>query len=325
METRSKSLFEPRHDFTVTARRVVEQTIGHKLIGHKPTVPPPDAPVEYLSTAKRADGRISDPEEHLGFSRSSRRTTVQSVIGAIVRRMNIRSTVHLTGVPQNRVKAIIVRVGEACAQYHQKSVSNMRCGDLQCSLNMVLQEKTRGPMLNRRHLLAVGSAWTWTSIDPESRFVPSWLVAPRNVETARAFLKELTSLSCGRIQVAGRGVETRSSNHDGRNELRLDYEELARAFGSAEDYLHAVRAHVGDPPLSMGTGRIPLAWLNLLSPGFSRQVQRHAALLALLFTFHNFATADPVRQESPAMATGIADHVWDVSEFVGLVEQRIGP
>jgi hypothetical protein len=38
----------------------------------------------------------------------------------------------------------------------------------------------------------------------------------------------------------------------------------------------------------------PHGWLSTLSPGFLRKTPRHAAALALLFTFHNFATADPV-------------------------------
>jgi hypothetical protein len=157
-----------------------------------------------LSTQERSAGSLFDAEDHLGLSRSFPRTTIQAVIGAIVRRMNIWSAVRLTGVPQHQVKAIVVHVGNACARYHQKCLSGMRCGDLRCSLKMVLQEKHRGPLLNRRHLLAVGSAWAWTSIDPKSGCVPTWFVEPRNAEIARGFLTELATLRPGRIQIACR-------------------------------------------------------------------------------------------------------------------------
>jgi hypothetical protein len=47
---------------------------------------------------------------------------------------------------------------------------------------------------------------------------------------------------------------------------------------------------------------------------------RHAATLALFFTFHNFATAAGRPTVSPAMAVGISDHIWDAAEIVGLLE-----
>jgi hypothetical protein len=80
----------------------------------------------------------------------------------IMRRMSIRSTVRLTGVPQDLVKAIVVQVGSACARYHRQCISKVNCGDLQCGLQMVLRETNRGSLLNKRRLNAVGSPSVWT-------------------------------------------------------------------------------------------------------------------------------------------------------------------
>lgn len=131
---------------------------------------------------------------------------------------------------------------------------------------------------------------------------------------------DLATLGPGQIQFAGRELAFRPPDQNGHHELGLDDPALVRAFGSADDYLHAVQAHFADLPLAREILRISHPWINLLSPGFSRKIQRHAATLALLFTFHNFATVDPVRRVSPAMAAGITDHVWDVSEIAGLVK-----
>lgn len=155
MTRRNKASIEPRHDFTVIARGVIEGTIGHRLMA-----PPPNVRVESLSTLRKSAGGLFDADDHPGVSRSFPQTIVQAVVRAIARRMNIRSTVRLTGVPQHLVKAIVVRVGEACAQYHQKRVSDIRFGALQCSLKMVLQEKTAGPC---------STGGIWSRWDPRGR------------------------------------------------------------------------------------------------------------------------------------------------------------
>jgi hypothetical protein len=242
---------------------------------------------------------------------------LQSAIKSIVKGNSIRATVRLTGIPQNHVKTILIGVGEACARYHQKSIRNETCGALRCDMTKVLQEKDRWFSEDWAHQATVGSAWTWTAIDPETHFVPSWLIAPLNSEIASSFLAEASTLAKDPIEIAdsrGRTIPAFHSNDSGG--FSLDHEVLARAFGSSADYFKAVRVCTMGLPHSIGALRIADPWLTIFSGGFRRKVQRHAAAVALFFTYHNFATADAAG--SPAMAAGIADHVWDVCEIVGL-------
>lgn len=58
-----------------------------------------------------------------------------------------------------------------------------------------------------------------------------------------------------------------------------------------------------------------------LSNGFSKKIENLMWAVALHFMFYNFArphqTLSKPYPKTPAMAAGIADHVWTIEEIVG--------
>ena len=57
-----------------------------------------------------------------------------------------------------------------------------------------------------------------------------------------------------------------------------------------------------------------------LSNGFSREVENHAAGAALNYFAYNFIQIHRTLRCTPAMAAGVTDRLFDVSDLVGLVE-----
>ena len=58
-----------------------------------------------------------------------------------------------------------------------------------------------------------------------------------------------------------------------------------------------------------------------MTNGFSKKVENHAAMVSLHFMHYNFARPHMSlgKRTTPAMAAGVADHVWSVDEIVGLL------
>jgi len=61
-----------------------------------------------------------------------------------------------------------------------------------------------------------------------------------------------------------------------------------------------------------------------LTNAFSKKLENHVFALALYFMHYNFARphktlANPYPR-TPAMATGITDHIWKIEEIVRLTE-----
>jgi hypothetical protein len=61
-----------------------------------------------------------------------------------------------------------------------------------------------------------------------------------------------------------------------------------------------------------------------LTNGFSKKVENHAASIALYTMWHNFGRTQKVLAnpypQTPAMAAGVADHVWTCEEVAGLLD-----
>jgi hypothetical protein len=57
-----------------------------------------------------------------------------------------------------------------------------------------------------------------------------------------------------------------------------------------------------------------------LSNGFSRKLENHAAAVALNYFAYNFIKIHRPLRMTPAMAAGVTDRLWDVSDLVALWE-----
>lgn len=59
-----------------------------------------------------------------------------------------------------------------------------------------------------------------------------------------------------------------------------------------------------------------------LTNGFSKKIENHMHAVAPHFMHYNFCRQHQTHRLSPAMAAGVADHLWDVEEIVGLLGEH---
>ncbi len=53
---------------------------------------------------------------------------------------------------------------------------------------------------------------------------------------------------------------------------------------------------------------------------FSKKVENHARSIALHFMYCNFVKVHQTLRVTPAMESGVADHVWSLDELIGLLD-----
>jgi len=68
------------------------------------------------------------------------------------------------------------------------------------------------------------------------------------------------------------------------------------------------------------TVRTNLRRYTRLSNGFSRKLENHAAAVSLQYFVYNFIRIHRKLRVSPAMAAGVTDRLWDVSDLVAFLE-----
>ena len=87
----------------------------------------------------------------------------------------------------------------------------------------------------RRGEFGIGDVWTFTSIDPETKLIPTWLIGRRDANTARQFLVDLGRRIRGQFQLTSDGA---SFYHEAAEEAfggQIDYAQLVKLYsGSAE-------------------------------------------------------------------------------------------
>ena len=67
--------------------------------------------------------------------------------------------------------------------------------------------------------------------------------------------------------------------------------------------------------------RMGMRRFTRLTNAFSKKVENLAHAVSLHFMYYNFARKHKTLGTSPAVAAGIADHIWSIDEIVGLLDQ----
>ena len=188
-----------------------------------------------------------------------------------------------------------------------------------------------------------GDVWTWTTIDRETKLVPSWYVGDRTSESAIVLMDDLRSRLAGRIQLTTDGHKAYIEAVEGAFGGDVDYAQIVKLYGvdpeadhryspakclgsqvtrisGAPDLAEVGTSHVERQNLTM---RMGMRRFTRLTNAFSRKVENLAAAVSLHFMYYNFARphmslAKPYPR-TPAMAAGVSDHVWKIEEIVALL------
>jgi hypothetical protein len=83
------------------------------------------------------------------------------------------------------------------------------------------------------------------------------------------------------------------------------------------EFKHVSTSHIerSNLTLRMGNRRF-----TRLTNAFSKKVENHEHMLALFFMYYNFCRIHQSLRVTPAMAAGVADHLWEAVDVVALLE-----
>ncbi len=196
---------------------------------------------------------------------------------------------------------------------------------------------------NKQGRFGYGDIWTWTAIDADTKLVASWLVGLRDASYAYRFMRDLQGRLANRIQLTTDGHKTYLNAVEDVFGADIDYAMLVKLYGqeieSETRYSPAkctgtnLRVVMGYPDISKIstsfaerqnlTMRMSMRRFTRLTNAFSKKLESHMLAVALYFMHYNFARphktlANPYPR-TPAMATGVSDHIWTIEEIVKLV------
>ena len=264
------------------------------------------------------------------------------VIAALVEGNSIRATCRMTGTAKGTVTRLLVDLGEACAEYQDRTLRNLRCDRVQADeIWSFCYAKQRNVPLDHKGEFGYGDVWTWTAICADTKLVFSWHIGRREARNANVFMADMASRLDNRVQLTTDGLRKYVEAVGGAFGQEIDFAQLRKMYGrplaeaGQERYSPStvIACHpeviTGDPdPEHISTSYVERQNLTMrmgmrrytrLTNAFSKKIENLYAAVALHFMHYNFARVHKTLGKTPAMAAGVADHVWKPIEIARLL------
>ncbi len=264
------------------------------------------------------------------------------ILNCLVEGCSMRSTSRLTGAAKKTVERLLVAAGKACADYHDKIMRGLSCKVIQvdeiwafCGCKEAnAPEELRGSG-------EIGDVWLWVALDADTKLVPSYYVGSRGNGAANWFIADLASRVKERVQLTSDGHRPYTNA-------------VERAFGCEVDYAMLIKQYEArpsgkySPPVCIGAHKVSrcgspdkdlistsyversnLTWrmsnrrFTRLTNAFSKKVENHKHSIALSIMHYNFCRIHQTLRVTPAMESGITDHVWSLEELAALIVEPV--
>lgn len=266
------------------------------------------------------------------------------VIKVLCEGNSIRSTARITGTAINTVIKLLREVGAACLEYQDRTLRNLKSTKIQCDeIWSFCYAKQKNIPQTHGGEFGYGNVWTFVALDADSKLALTWLVGLREPEYALEFLNDVKERLSNRVQLTTDGHRMYFYAVKAAFGIDIDYAMLVKYYGNEP----TEAGHYGPPKCTAAkaklvqgspdmyevstsyverqnlTMRMSMRRFTRLTNGFSKKIENHMYALALYFMYYNFARphkslANPYPR-TPAMASGIANHIWTVEEIISLV------
>lgn len=265
------------------------------------------------------------------------------IVACLIEGSSIRATCRMTGFAKGTVLKLLEEIGDVCEQYHDEHARNLKATRVQCDeIWSFCYSKDKNIPDSRRGEPGVGSVWTWTAIDSESKFMCGWYLGDRDAECAARFMYDLSKRLGNRVQLTTDGHKVYERAVMDAFGWAVDYAMLVKQYGEPREKdqryspcecIGAIKVPISGRPIdgyistshverSNLTMRMGMRRFTRLTNGFSKKFANLRAAVALHMMHYNFCRVHQTLRVTPAMEIGLADHVWELDELVALLECR---
>ena len=264
------------------------------------------------------------------------------VVAALVEGNGINATARMTGVSKPTILKLLADLGTACALYQDRTLRNLASRRIQCDeIWQFCYAKQKNVPTAKNAPDVAGDVWTWVALDADTKLVPSWLVAGRDIGSAYTFMHDLADRLTSRVQLTTDGYRVYLEAVESAFYTGIDYAMLHKIYGTSDhertyspapclginvktisghpDPKHVSTSYVERQNLTM---RMSMKRFARLSNGFSKKIENHAHAVALHYMHYNFVRIHNTLRTTPAQAAGVTDRLWEIADIVSLLDAK---
>lgn len=261
------------------------------------------------------------------------------LLSMMVEGNSIRSAERMTGVHRDTIMRLVARTGERCAALLNSRLRGLRPKRVQADEIWTYVFKKQARILGKEDPPEFGDQYVFVGMDADTKLVISHLVGKREAGTAYYFMRDLSQRVDTRIQLTTDGFKPYLRAVEDTFGGDVDYAQLVKVYGvvpqgaggrgwyAAAKFVSAYASTVSGVPKPAAvctshierqnlTMRMQMRRFTRLTNGFSKKLDNLKAAVALHFAHYNFVRIHESLRITPAMASGVTDHVWTLEELV---------
>ena len=289
---------------------------------------------------------LLDAKHKISYHNRMNKLTTQrrvQILSMLVEGMSMRSISRVTGASINTVTKLLVNAGNACAEYHDTHVKNVKSKRVQCDeIWSFCYAKQKNVETAKSAPEGAGDVWTWTAIDSDNKLIISYLVGGRDAGYAMDFMTDVKSRLSNRVQLTTDGLKAYLEAVEENFGGAIDYAQLIKLYGPVPEQEKRYspsectgiekRPISGDPKeehISTSyverhnlTMRMGMRRFTRLTNGFSKKIANHIHMLSLYFVHYNFCRIHTTLKVTPAMEAGLCDELRDFEWIVSLIDEH---
>jgi IS1 family transposase len=184
-----------------------------------------------------------------------------------------------------------------------------------------------------------GGVWTWVALDADTKLCVTYYVGDRTKYSAYNFMCDAANRIVGRPQITTDASRPYLQAVEDAFGTDVDYAQMHKIYGAPtpDESRYSPATCIGcemktvmaDPdPKHVSTSfverqnltmRMGMRRFTRLTNGFSKKLENHGHAVALYYMHYNFCRVHKTLRVTPAMESGLADHVWTLEELLGLL------
>jgi IS1 family transposase len=270
------------------------------------------------------------------------------IIGMLCEGVGQRAVSRLTQTDRKTVARLALAIGKGCAELHDRMMVGLHVHRIECDELWSYVGHKRNPQKGKpRRLPIFGDMYTFVALASSTRAIIGYLTGKRDSLNTDEFIQDLRGRVIGSPEITTDGwLPYRNAIRDafgGRaahgvidktySVTHLAVTEASRRYSPAQ-VVAVARQAVSGVPAEISTSYVERQNLTLrmgskrfarLSNGFSKKIDCHLAAVSLYVAFYNLCRTHEALKQTPAMALGIADHVWTIGELIDAALKAVPP
>ena len=257
------------------------------------------------------------------------------IVAALCEGVSIRATERLTGVHRDTIMRLGARVGAGAILVHDRLMRGLNVARIELDETWSFVGKKQRKVTPQDGG-DVGDQYVFIAIASSAKAILSYHVGKRDMASTQGFASDLRARVVNAPEISSDGFAAYPQAIDDAFGLDCTYGQIVKKY-VGEPSLDAARRYspgyvvgvektivVGKPSHIFTsyverqnlTVRMHSRRFTRLTNGFSKKFENHVAAFGLHAAYYNFCRVHETLRMTPAMALGVADHIWTVGELV---------